>query len=176
MEYYCAMVKTGEEEAFKAAAKETLKVQFPDVRFYFFERRLFTKKRGWFLAALFPGYVFFEVQALTPQFFSLLRTVKGFYKILRDNQNPVEIRGDALNELQLFMRNGEQWGVSKLQFLPGQRIRAIAGPLVGYEGNIIMVNKKKKQVTVQSNLTGMSVRFDLKYEDVEITAPPVPEK
>ena len=80
----------------------------------------------------------------------------------------VELIHKALEELKVFIRNGEHWGISKVQFLPGQKINAISGPLVGLEGNIIAVNKKKKQITVQSTLTNDGKKFDLLYEDVEV--------
>lgn len=168
MEYYCAMVLTGEEKSVKNAASAAVKDLFPEASFYTFERRLFTKKRGWFEAPLFPGYVFFNVTELTPQFFEILKNVKGFCRILHDNQNPTKICGQGLEELKLFIRNGEHWGISKVQFLPGQKINVISGPLQGLEGNIVAVNKKKKQITIQSSLSNDGKRFDLLYEDVEV--------
>ena len=162
------MVLTGKEKSVKDAALKALKDQFPGADFFTFERRLYTKKRGWFDAPLFPGYIFFVLESLTPQVIEALKKIKGFYHILRDNQNPTQINGQALEELKLFIRNGEHWGISKVQFLPGQKISAISGPLVGLEGNIIAVNKKKKQITVQSTLTNDGKRFDLLYEDVEV--------
>ena len=65
------------------------------------------------------------------------------------------------------MENGELWGVSTVRFLPGQKIKAVSGPLVGFEGNVVMVNKKRRQITVQSNVTGSPIKFDLKYEEAE---------
>ena len=53
MEYYCIMVLTGEEKTFKEKAFEALQEQFPSVRFYFFERKMFTEKRGWYMGPLF---------------------------------------------------------------------------------------------------------------------------
>ena len=163
MEYYCAMILSGEEKAFKQAATAAL----PQGRFYIFERKLHNRSRGWFDAPLFPGYVFFGVEELTPQFFEVLRSIKGFCRILYDNQNPVKITGQSLEELQLFIKNGEHWGISKVLFVPGQKIKAIAGPLVGLEGQIVAVNRKRKQITVQSTLTQDGKKFDLLYEEVE---------
>ena len=37
MEYYCIMVKTGEEEKFKKNAMDVLKEQFPSTELFFFE-------------------------------------------------------------------------------------------------------------------------------------------
>lgn len=166
MKYYCVMVLTSQEKSFKEEAEEATRELFPSTKFFFFERKLFTKKRGWFYAPIFPGYIFFSVENLSPEFLQILKKVKGFCRILYDNQNPSEIQGDDLKELELFIYNGEMWGVSKVQFTTGQRIKVISGPLLGFEGNIVRVNRKKKQVTVQSNLTDSSMRFDLKFEEV----------
>ncbi|WP_022932656.1 transcription termination/antitermination NusG family protein [Treponema bryantii] len=158
----------GRRKAFRDAATEALKEYFPSAQFFSFERKLYTKRRGWFEAPLFPGYVFFGVEELSADFFKALRQIKGFCRILRDNKNPECIMGEALEELRIFIHNGEHWGISKVQFLPGQKIKAIAGPLVGLEGHIVAINKKKKQITVQSSLTLDGKRFDLLYEDAEV--------
>ena len=173
MEYYCAMILSGQEKSFKqsaAAATEAAREgnqDFPSSRFYVFERKLQNRNKGLFDAMLFPGYVFFEVDSLTPDFFEVIRSIKGFCRILYDNQNPVQISGQGLEELKLFIRNGEHWGVSKVSFVPGQKIKAVSGPLVGLEGQIVAVNRKRKQITVQSSLTQDGKKFDLLYEDVE---------
>lgn len=167
MEYYCAMIMTGEETDFNSAALEAVKENFPEARFYFFQRKLFTKKRGWFTAPMFAGYVFFCVSELTPDFLKALKHIKGFCRILRDNQNPEKLTGSALRELELFMQNGQVWGVSKVRFVEGQKVKVVSGPLLGFEGNIVDVNRKNKQVTVQSGLTGVSMRFDLKFEEID---------
>ena len=163
MDYYCAMVLSGQEKAFK----ETAAAALPQARFYIFERRLQNRSRGWFEAPLFPGYIFFQTEKLTPEFFEILRNINGFCRILYDNQHPTQISGQSLEELKLFIKNGEHWGISKVQFIPGQKIKAISGPLVGLEGQIVAVNRKRKQITVQSSLTQDGKKFDLLYEDVE---------
>ena len=55
-----------------------------------------------------------------------------------------------------------------MQFLPDQKIKAISGPFVEYEGKIVAVNRKKKRITVRSSLIDNSTTFDLKFEEVEI--------
>lgn len=161
------MVKTGEEEAFKKAAEEACCQLYPSSKFYSFQRKLRTNQGKYFDVPLFPGYTFFGIDKFSADFFEILRKVKGFYRILYDNKNPVKITGTALDELNIFMHNGEHWGISKVQFLPGKHIHAVSGPLVGLEGKIVAVNKKKKRVTVQSTLTPDGKRFDLLYEDIE---------
>ena len=170
MQYYCLMVLTGEEKTFKSAATNVLREIDPDVQFYYFERKLFTEKRGWFLAPLFPGYLFLGTRELTTQVFSELKSVKGFVRILNSNEIPTQITGNALDELQFLMHNGEVLGVSKLVFLSNQKVKAISGPFVGYEGQIVFVNKKRKRITVRSLLTNGSTIFDLKYEEAVLSS------
>ena len=167
MEYYCIMVLTGDEKNFKERAINELKELYPMTQFYYFERKLFTKRRGWFLGSLFPGYLFFCVDELTPEFLIKLRKIKGFCRILPDNTSPSKISGVALDELKFLIQNGEVLGLSKVQFIPGQNVKAISGPLKGYEGNVVMVNKKKKIITVRSLLTKDGKTFDLNYEEAE---------
>lgn len=168
MEYYCIMVMTGEEESFKKKALEALNEKSPESKFFFFKRKLYTPKREYFIAPLFPGYVFFETEKLDAEIFSILKKVDGFCRILPENLAPEKISGNALDELKLFMHNGEEWGISKIKFLEGQRIKAIFGPLVGLEGRILRVNKKKGQITVSSSLTCDGKRIDLLFEQAEV--------
>lgn len=90
------MVNTGKEQAFKKNALAALKEKFPDIQFFFFQRMLKTNKGECFERPLFPGYVFFQVEELTTEFFTALRHVKDFCRILRDNANPVRFTGTAL--------------------------------------------------------------------------------
>lgn len=167
MNYYCIMVLTGEEKKFKERAINDLGNVYPEAKFYFFERKLHTRRRGWFIGTLFPGYLFLEVEELSADFFYRLRKIDGFCRILPNNQNPYIIQGVALEELKFLINNGEMLGISKLRFMPGQTIKVISGPLKGYEGNIVRVNKKQKRVTVRSSLTPDGKTFDLNYEEVE---------
>ena len=168
MEYYCIMVNTGKEEAFKKKAMASVKENFPEVEFFFFQRIMKTSKGKCFEQPLFPGYVFFQIEKLSAEFFTVLRQVKDFCRILRDNTDPVKFSGTALEELKLFINKGEHWGISKVQFFPGKKIRVISGPLLGLEGNIYKVNKKRKRITITSSLTPDGKHFDLFYEDVEV--------
>ncbi len=168
MEYYCIMVNTGEEKSFKTRALEKLKETYPLMQIYYFERDMFTEKRGWYKRALFPGYLFLGLEKLTPYFKAEIKKISGFHRFLRDNTDPTQIKGEALEELKFLFTTGEVLGVSVVQFLPNQQIKAISGPFVGYEGKIVAVNRKKKRITVRSSLIENSTTFDLKFEEVEM--------
>lgn len=167
MTYYCIMVLTGEEKKFKDRAQEALKNTFPGVQLYFFECDMYTKKRGWYKGVLFPSYLFLGVEEFTPEFFSTLRSVKGFCRILRDNQNPSPIAGRALEELRQLISYGEILGVSQFEFVEGEPIHVKSGPLANYEWEILKVNRKKREVTIQTSLIESGMRFTLKFTEVE---------
>lgn len=162
------MVKTGAEAEFRRQAQEVLERHREAGSVYFFRRRLKKGRGGFFDAPLFPGYLFLQVERLTAENFALLKSVRNFCRLLPSNGEPQMIRGAALEELKLFMRHGEFLGVSRVVFLPGKRIRAISGPMVGLEGNVYKVNKKKRQITVISSLSPDGKKFDLLYEDAEL--------
>ena len=167
MTYYCIMVMTGEEKKFKERATEAFKDTYPEVQFYYFESDAHTKKRGWFKKPLFPGYLFFGIAELTPAFFTILRSIKGFRRILRDNQDPTKLTGQGLMELEHLISYGEVLGISLLEFVEGQPIKVKAGPLANYDWKILYVNRKKKEITVQTSLIENAMRITLKFEEVE---------
>ena len=168
MEYYCLLVKTGEEEKFKGTALEKLSLTDFTVDFYFFQRSLKTNQGKVFENPLFPGYIFFSTEQLVPELMMILKKVKGFIRFLIDNTNPIKIVGRQLEELRIFIRNGEHWGISKVEFLPGKNVRAISGPLVGLEGKIYKVNKKRGRVTIMTSLSPDGRKIDLAFESVQL--------
>ena len=168
MEYYCLMVRTGTEAEFKRQAQQVLEQHRVAGSLYFFRRRLKKGRGAYFDAPLFPGYLFLQVEELTAENFALIKKVRNFCRLLPSNASPQQIQGAALQELELFMGHGEYLGVSKVVFLPGKRIRAVSGPMVGLEGSVYKVNKKKRQITVVSSLSPDGKKFDLLYEDAEL--------
>lgn len=161
------MVKTGEEERFKRKALELFKPQESDIKFYYFQRTLKTSHGIPYEKPLFPGYLFFQIENLTPQVVQALKKVEGFIRILIDTINPNKILGPQLEELRLFMTHGEHLGISKVEFLPGQNLRVISGPLMGLEGKVYKVNKKRGRITIITSLCNDDRRIDLAFECVQ---------
>ena len=88
-------------------------------------------------------------------------------RILRDNSDPVRISGESLRELEIFVRHGEHWGISRVRFTPDMRVRAVSRPFVGLEGMVYKVNWKRRTITIVTSLTPDGKRIDLLYEDAE---------
>ena len=167
MEYYCIMVMTGEEKKFKEAAIKTTKDSFPDIKLFFFERKLRTNQGKIFDAPLFPGYVFLSCEKLTDEILIALRKIDGFCRILKSNVDPTMFQGSSLAELQSFIQKGESWGFSKVEFAEGKPIKVVSGPMMGLEGQIYKINKKKKRITITSSIFP-DKKIDLMYEDVRV--------
>ena len=117
------------------------------------------------MEALFPGYVFMETEKLECSTIESLKKVNGFYHFLADNSAPQKLEGSDLTYYSTFRNNGEIMGISRARFDENQRIKIVEGPLLGFEGKIIRVNKRCQRVTVEIDILGGSKRVDLCYTD-----------
>ena len=119
------------------------------------------------MEALFPGYVFMETEKLERATIEALKKVNGFYHFLADNSAPQKLQGSDLTYYSTFRSNGEVMGISRARFDENQRIKIVEGPLLGFEGKIIRVNKRCQRVTVEIDILGGSKRVDLCYTDAQ---------
>ena len=165
MDCYCIMVKTGSEEKFKEAAAQKLAQMGDQSQFYFFKKQMRTRAGLPYMEALFPGYIFLETKELQRSTIEALKEVKGFYHFLADNSKPQKLQGNDLTYYSAFRTNGEVLGLSQATFDENQRIKIIEGPLTGFEGKIIRVNRRCQRVTVEIELFGYSKKVDLCYSD-----------
>jgi len=161
------MVRTGGEDDFKKAAEEKFLTAEKEAGFYFFRKQMKSRSGVAFAEPLFPGYVFMETAGLDERSIELLKKVSGFYHFLFDNASPQKLQGSDLDYFKTFRKSGELLGLSKVKFDENQRIVIISGPLKGFEGNIIRVNRRCKRVTVEINMFGYSKKVDLCYSDAE---------
>lgn len=165
MECYCIMVKTGSEEKFRDSATQLLSKEGEGSKFFFFKKEMKARNGATFAEALFPGYVFMETQTLERSTIETLKKVNGFYHFLADNSAPQKLQGSDLAYYSTFRSNGEVMGISRARFDENQRIKIVEGPLLGFEGKIIRVNKRCQRVTVEIQMLGGSKKVDLCYQD-----------
>ena len=167
MNYYAIQVKTRSEERYIRLFTSLN----PDMRFSLhFPRRRLTIRRGGTVreatAAIFPGYVFIEAESedlLTHQ--RAFRRTDGFYRFLKSNQeiSPLSDR-DLELVLHFIKKSGPVAGVSRVYFNENSRIVVMEGPLLGLEGRIIKVDKRKKRAKVKLDLYDDSFTIDLAFE------------
>ena len=143
----------------------------PELRFelHFPRRRIDIRRRGVVqqkTAAVFPGYIFIEAQKediLAHQW--AFRQTKGFYRFLASNQNISPLADRDLELVLHFVKKaGPIAGISRVYFNENSRIVVTEGPLMGLEGRIIKVDKRKKRAKVKLNLYDDSFAIDLAFE------------
>ncbi len=168
MYYYCAMVKTGGEEVFKKDFYRLCSDRFCGVNAYFLKRKV--KLNGRLKGQseqkpLFPGYVFISVPEPCDDFFLTVKSCINFFHFLNSNTDIQELKGKDLGYLSRLLAYGEVSGLSKVKFDENDRIQIVSGPLEGFKGNIIRVDRRRQRVTVSIDMCGIS-SFDLCYEVV----------
>ena len=167
MNYYAIQVKTRGEEKFM----RLFKALHPETRFqmHFPRRRIDIRRRGKMqqtTAAVFPGYIFVEAEGEDIQTHQrAFRQTDGFYRFLLSNQN---IRPLADRDLELVLhfvkKAGPIAGISRVYLNENSRIVVTEGPLMGLEGRIIKVDKRKKRAKVKLSLYDDSFAIDLAFE------------
>ena len=169
MNYYVAQVRTRSEEKFVSL----FRALHPEVgaRFvmHFPKRRLKVKRAGKVCAsmkAIFPGYVFVEAEdADIRAHFRLFRRTDGFARFLRTNQDIRPMSGRELDLIKHFVKKvGPVAGASRVSFDENARIVVAEGPLLGLEGCIIKVDKRKGRAKVRLDLYGDTFAVDLAFE------------
>lgn len=167
MEYYCIMIKTGSEDEFKSDFEKILQEFDENSEVMFFKKKMRTSKKIEYEQALFPGYVFIAVHQLDPGILEKARLNRNFYHFLPSNKDIHPLEGKDLEYLANFRKLGELQGFSKAYFNEDMRIVITEGPLLGFSGNIIKVNRKRQRVTVKLDLCNSTMNFDLAYDEVK---------
>jgi len=136
---------------------------------HFPRRRIDIRRKGIIrqsTAAVFPGYVFIEAERediLARQW--EFRRTDGFYRFLKSNQNICPLADRDLELVLHFIKKaGPIAGISHVYFNENARIMVVDGPLMGLEGRIIKVDKRKKRAKVKLNLYDDSFAIDLAFE------------
>ena len=104
---------------------------------------------------LLPGYVFFE-QEETPDWSGIIR-YSSVLKILHYQDETPELRGADLAFVQWLQLQEGLIDVSKVMKV-GTKIAFVSGPLVGMEGQVLKVNKGRRQVQIAVGSEGGLIR------------------
>jgi transcriptional antiterminator NusG len=171
MNYYAIQVRTRWEEQYI----KRLKAMHPEIAvpMYFPQRRLDIRRQGHIVksnAPVFPGYVFIEIadeDSILNYHWEFRRT-EGFFRFLRSNQDIHPLTGkDLAVVLHFVKRVGPIAGKSKVYFDENSRIVVVEGPLMGLEGQIVKVDKRKGRAKIKLDLYDDSFAIDLAFEMIE---------
>ncbi|MCR4435372.1 MAG: antiterminator LoaP [Clostridiales bacterium] len=164
--WYALFVMTGEEDR----VKERLRFRLRNREFNILvpKRRLREKKQGLWetkIRTLFPGYVLVNGRMEVEDYYSL-KGVPGLIKVLKDKSGLLEIADHEIGVIKRLMCNGEIMGSSSI-LMEGGRIIVTDGPLLGLEGLIQSVDKRKGRAKVRLNFIGESRVVDLSISMVQ---------
>jgi transcriptional antiterminator NusG len=168
MKYYAIQVKTRAEEKYI----KLFKALHPEIslRIYFPKRKIDIRRKGAIVhstPAVFPGYIFIELEEdddILNYHWDFRRT-DGFFRFLKSNQNIRALRNKDLEVVLHFIKNvGPVADKSKVYFDENSRIVVMEGPLMGLEGNIIKVDKRKGRAKIKLDLYDESFTIDLAFE------------
>jgi transcriptional antiterminator NusG len=168
MKYYAVQVKTRGEEKYINLYK-ALHPESP-IEIYFPKRKMDIRRRGAIIRgtpAIFPGYIFLEVESqeeLLKHHWDF-RRLDGFFRFLKSNRNICPLADKDLEVVLHFIKKvGPIAGVSKVYFNENARIVVTEGPLLGLEGSIIKVDKRKGRAKIKLDLYDDSFAIDLAFE------------
>ena len=157
--WYVIFVMTGKEDTIS----RIINTNFKEECKAFVQKRLMRERRNgtWTnrLRTLFPGYVFLNGRITSIQY-SKLKNVPGVIRLFQDDYRPIRINEEDIYLINKLMQNGDIIGTSHL-LVNGHKVAVISGPLLGLEGHINKVDKRKKRARVQLNFMGEPRTVDL---------------
>ena len=168
MEYYVIQIKTGNEKQFLDISRKYPSLN--NLKLIWLRKNTTQRKKGVtkdVLVSLFPGYIFVETDKITVEEVSVLRSVSGFIRFLRDNQHIEPLSPMDREIIRHFFIFGEIVGKSKAYFDENNRIKIISGPLEGLEGSIIKVDRRKKRAKIRLDLYEDSLYVNLDFEVIQ---------
>jgi transcriptional antiterminator NusG len=170
MKYYVVQVRALQEEKCLFRLRELADDR--PLTCYWPRRELRIRKAGKWretTAPIFAGYIFIVSSEPPVTLFHLVKSVPGFLRFLKSNNDITPLEGRDLELVSHFLRQGEIVKKSLVTFTADQRVRVLEGPLKGLEGMIVKVDKRKKRIKVRLELYSDSFAIDFGYEDVGVT-------
>jgi len=109
---------------------------------------------------LIPGYVFVEAQ-MTDEEYYRLKGITGVIDILRGASNyPTPLTQDEVQVILSLTKEGDLVGLSDV-FINGDKVEIISGPLVGLQGNIKKVDKRRFRAKIAFTLAGQEKTVEI---------------
>ena len=170
MQFYIIQVTSGREKNFIQSINKIAPQLLNKHNFIYLTRELTIRKQGNILTQLvplFPSYII--VQTVNEiDFFTIatLKKIPDFYHFLNSNTDIVPLNNVDLQIIKHFLGLGPKIGASLVRFDENDRIVVIEGPLKGFEGNIIKVDKRKQRAKININFGGTTHTMDLSFQDI----------
>lgn len=126
------------------------------------ERKLGKKRKR--LVPLYNGYIFLYTKTEPIKWLTYIKKTAGFIRILPSTDSVKPLPSEEKEYIYKLIYKDEKIPLSKVIFNENGRIEIKAGPLVGYEGRIVKVDKRKRRARVRLDLYRESHLIDFGFE------------
>lgn len=173
MNFFAIQVMSGREDEFLQFISKSR----PDVPFHHIKKKVMIRKLGKTLpqvSSVFPGYLFFQWDGdeISPALISSIRKTKNYIRFLPASDRIAPLTSQDAEIIRRLLSLGRELGPSLVTFDENNRIKVINGPLMGLEGSIVKVNKRKRRAKVALDMNDSPIFFDLSFEVLEAVKAP----
>lgn len=164
MSWYVIFVETGfEEDVCLFIEKLRIKV-YRDIEYNLLvpKRKIYERKQGVrkeVIKKLFPGYVLVETDKID-DFYIKARGGPHILKFLKNNYNFLEVSIKEIEQILILVDNKGLINISQALVI-NDKIEIIDGPLLGREGIIKKIDKRKGRAKVEFSINYNTLLIDL---------------
>jgi transcription termination/antitermination protein NusG len=165
-QWYVLQVMTGKEIDVRAKVLSNLKgIQGDQPKALVPQRKITERKQGrvrQVIRTLFPSYVFLNVE-LDDHSYHMIRQVPYVIRLLGSSR-PIPVPAQQMQPILRLCQLDELIDVSKISI--GKTVEVLEGPLRGYAGDIVSIDKRKKRARIRFQILDETKEIDLGIEIV----------
>jgi transcriptional antiterminator NusG len=166
MNWHAVFGKTGTEDAIEKFIHYHLDSR--ECRTFIPKRRITEVRQGkayQTVKTLFPGYVLIKT-CMDAKKYNILKAIPPIYSVVNQaGEYYSEIRDEEIQPLLSLSQNGNIIDYSRI-LIQNSRVHVTSGPLIGMEGFIRKVDKRRGRAKVALNFMGQIKTVDLRVEIV----------
>lgn len=176
--YFCVHCFAGKEEESERLIKKLLtELGTFDFDIWFPTRDTKIKRLGRYVnktVPLFNGYlfVFWDGEEEIDFPFREIQRIPGVVRFLTYNNNQRALMGKDLDFVNWIHNNNGRIKESKVMITEGKKVHFVEGPLVGFDGNVVKIDKHHKKVVVRfeigTQITDVSFSADFVEKNITI--------
>jgi len=117
-------------------------------------------KRKTNLKKVFPGYVLIKM-IVTEESWYIVRNTRGVTGFVGSGTDPIPLTDEEIRNM------GFEIAVVNIDYSLNDSVKVINGPLAGFIGNVIEINKEKGKVKVLVSMFGRETPVELEFAQVE---------
>lgn len=162
-QWYVLQVLSGKEADIQTMISQDISEKY--CRVLVPRRKIIERRQGRFIPVtriMFPGYVFLNI-TLNDSIYYQVKRVPNVIRFLGTTR-PVAVPFEQMQPILGMCSLGELIDISKISI--GKTVNIIEGPLQGYVGNIVSIDKRKKRAKVRFQILDEMKEIDLGIEVV----------